>query len=65
MNEWQPIASAPRDGTRVLIADMDAWMAVARFWPGNMRWIEDAASGMTLNDPSHWMPLPPPPSDTN
>jgi hypothetical protein len=59
---WQPIETAPKDGTRVLVADEDVWMAVARFWPCNMYWIEDAASGMKLNDPTHWMQLPGPPS---
>jgi len=61
MSEWQPIETAPRDGTRVLIADEDVWMAVARFWPCNMAWTEDAASGLKLNEPTHWMPLPEPP----
>lgn len=63
--EWQPIETAPKDGTRVLIADEDVWMAVARFWPCNMFWIEDAASGMKLNQPSHWMPIPAPPVHAN
>lgn len=59
--EWQPIKTAPRDGTRVLIADTDVWMAVARNWPCNGYWIEDAASGLRLNPPTHWIPLPAPP----
>lgn len=61
--EWRPIETAPMDGTRVLVADEDVgWMAVARNWPCNGgAWIEDAASGMKLNPPSHWMPLPLPP----
>lgn len=58
---WQPIETAPKDGTCVLVADTNVWMAVARFWPGNSYWIEDAASGMRLNDPTHWLPLPEPP----
>lgn len=62
MSEWQSIETAPRDGTRVLIADQNTWMAVARNWPCNGFWIEDAASGLRLNDPTHWMPLPTPPS---
>lgn len=61
MSDWQPIETAPKDGTRVLVADEDVWMAVARYWPCNSYWIEDAASGMKLNPPTHWLPLPPPP----
>jgi hypothetical protein len=61
MSEWQPIETAPRDGTRVIVADTDVWMTCARFWPCNMHWIEDAASGLRLNEPTHWMPAPPPP----
>lgn len=59
--DWQPIETAPKDGTRVLVADENVWMAVARNWPCNGYWIEDAASGMRLNPPTHWMPLPSPP----
>lgn len=60
---WQPIATAPRDGTRVLLwrADYevmetgfhfqtdeeDCW----RFW-----------GGARLYAPTHWQPLPPPPA---
>jgi hypothetical protein len=62
MSDWQPIETAPKDGTRVLIAHTNVWMAVAWFWPCNMHWTEDTASGMKLNDPTHWMPLPDPPS---
>lgn len=62
MSEWKPIETAPKNGTRVLIADLDVWMAVARFWPCNMYWSEDAASGLRLNEPTHWMALPLPPS---
>jgi hypothetical protein len=58
---WQPIETAPKDGTRVLIADSNVWMAVATFWPCNMYWTDDTISGLKLNSPTHWMPLPEPP----
>ena len=61
MTEWQPIETAPKDGTRVLVCDTDVWIACARYWPCNSYWIEDAASGLKLNEPTHWMPAPPPP----
>lgn len=62
--EWQPIETAPKDGTEIIIyctdtkpcmgafvADM-GWCAPARF-PGS--WID------LPDHPTHWMPLPPPP----
>lgn len=61
MSEWQPIKTAPKDGTKVLVAEGKIWMAVAWFWPCHMYWTEVAASGMKLNNPTHWMPLPEPP----
>ena len=51
--EWQPIETAPKDGTRILMwsqkhssVSYDSWADFCR-----------------MNNPSftHWMPLPPPP----
>ncbi len=58
MSEWQPIETAPKDGTQVLVADAGVWMACARHWPCNSYWTEDVASALRLNEPTHWMPLP-------
>jgi hypothetical protein len=51
---WQPIETAPRDGTRVLVwgphdPEPDIW-----FWDKHTGW-----AGAT-----HWMPLPAPPMDS-
>lgn len=67
--DWHPIETAPRDGTRVLCAwrpkDIDAWIiqpcacALYDVW-GNawlVVWDYD-----TEVFPTHWMPLPPPPT---
>jgi hypothetical protein len=64
MTEWQPIETAPRDGTHFLAywtsSEVDAHLkqyhvchySYGVLWPS---WIKD-------NDmPTHWMPLPPPP----
>lgn len=61
MMEWQPIETAPRDGTRVLLgyegaADYDicVWHAAL----GN--WFNEYSHPVPIT-PTHWMPLPDPP----
>lgn len=61
--EWRPIASAPRDGTRILV-----WMP----WPDTPSEIVVWWSGQCWNMlgrsfarhfiGTHWQPLPPPPA---
>lgn len=63
MSEWHPIETAPKDGTPILVADKGVWMTAARFMPCDMAWIEHTASGLRLNPPTHWMPLPAPPAE--
>jgi len=59
--DWQPIASAPKDGMEVLLYDgryivIGHWMEANYFRDGEpARWFPRAA-------PTHWMPLPAPPS---
>ena len=70
MTTWLPIATAPRDGTRVIL-----------FWPLNRRveqgfyldnsaanipwsgWRVESMRPMPSGDPSHWQPLPQPPTE--
>jgi len=60
---WQPIATAPKDGTILGFTDM-GWVVACRWrdddeWSGGGVWI--AAHGhVTL---THWQPLPAPPAD--
>lgn len=72
--EWQPIDTAPKDGTPVLLAF--GGITVLGWWEGESRYpwrivdefeVDDsdrayinAAMGHVV---SHWMPLPPPPQD--
>lgn len=69
---WQPISTAPKDGTDVLVCQ-GATVAVAH-WNlhlGGPGWLDD--SGAAQHDywnyvgcisPTHWMPLPEPPTNT-
>lgn len=61
---WQPIDTAPKDGTLVLI-----WMPLFKrvfacefangLWQTGV-WTND----MSMHPPTHWMPLPDPPQET-
>lgn len=67
-NNWQPIETAPRDGTRIL-----AWIPRGNnkhevIWMGTLpsgrvRWLF-SHGWISAGDfqPTHWMPLPAPPT---
>ena len=62
MADWQPIETAPRDGTRVLTYDSVRGFRDLMKW--NMKtgdWRDDA--GEFFLQPTHWQPLPAPPSE--
>jgi hypothetical protein len=62
---WQPIETAPKDGTRVLLANrryrfVDAghyWRNANKRHP-RKRWVWN---GWPRHEPTHWQPLPAPP----
>lgn len=62
--EWQPISTAPKDGTKILIhfqcedfSDVDIYVAFySRFFSSPWRIINDF--GFNEHVPTHWMPLP-------
>ncbi len=56
---WQPIATAPRDGTRVLL--WAGGLATAGVFDRD-EWITDYW-GREYHQPTHWQPLPPAPSE--
>jgi hypothetical protein len=66
MSEWQPIETAPKDGTTILAFFADRVGYVARqdvqavAWRENDGWAS-TQTGWTLAWPTHWMPLPDPP----
>lgn len=66
MSEWQPIDTAPKDGTVLLLvptryAKWNKWLPMAGKWIGF--WvIFNADEAVQRVEPTHWMPLPAPPS---
>ncbi|MDR3672528.1 MAG: DUF551 domain-containing protein [Holophaga sp.] len=68
MSEWQPIATAPKDGS-ILIGrgsydstEADTMLAVAMRYQSNQWWRENAGEGFTIAcHPTHWMHMPAPP----
>lgn len=71
MSEWQPITTAPKDGTAVLLYRQCGIWRVRGYgrWedgPGQISgWISygfyEPPGNLGLAAPTHWMPLPDPP----
>ena len=63
VGEWQPISTAPKDGTRVLLywPYWDQWPVVGMF-DRFQRWVTEMAVSTEGPGPTHWMPLPAPPA---
>lgn len=60
MAEWKEIASAPKDGTPILVACVGK-TPVTCMWSqsGYGQWV--SLPGRYAGRPTHWMPLPTPP----
>ena len=68
MSEWQPIETAPKDGTPILVAENSRdypfiayWGYVGRFTSSEKMWIGHDFGAMPEGSVNHWMPLPEPP----
>jgi hypothetical protein len=60
-NLWQPIETAPKDGTRVLACLVGDTFPFLTFSFGG-QWIDDDTQGEVIYPPpTHWQPLPKPP----
>jgi hypothetical protein len=64
MSDWQPIETAPKDGTNVLVLWRYGGCSVLfcrhdGFWDDG-----DFNSSIPESDLTHWMPLPPPPTNS-
>jgi hypothetical protein len=74
MSMWKDIATAPKDGTRVMLwvpisdgpekgsQNPDLCLVLSSWIPQDQEW----DSGIVWEDdqPTHWMPLPAPPGST-
>lgn len=56
--QWQPIETAPSDGSRILCAARSVF--IGRHVDDSALWLDDNGA---FRDPSHWQPLPEPPDD--
>jgi hypothetical protein len=67
MTDWQPLETAPKDGTVFLVFDKaKGWISQCQwvqskknrgFW-GVVDWSSDEYPGNGPIEPTHWMPLP-------
>lgn len=65
---WMPIESAPKDGTKILVAKAGTdWITIAAHAQHKYRghpWRElFSCGGVVWREPTHWLPLPPPPQE--
>lgn len=61
--KWQPIETAPRDRTKILVAcDAEVFAAT---WCDSFRAFCIDLDGQPLREATHWMPLPKPPTLSN
>jgi hypothetical protein len=66
MTDWQPIETAPKDGTHILaywppIFERTDNAAQVETWFNGSIWENSWDQEFGDMCPSHWMPLPPPP----
>ena len=72
MSEWQPIDTAPKDGTPILAYRADHYgkfgNCCVTYWRTNKNGNSYTGFGEfnpTYWPPTHWMPLPKPPAETD
>jgi gamma-glutamylcyclotransferase (GGCT)/AIG2-like uncharacterized protein YtfP len=61
---WQPIESAPKDGTRIIIFGSERHNKVLAHGVVSQSYFSGGlwqAGGFTVFEPTHWVPLPPAP----
>ena len=60
MTEWQPIETAPRDGTNILSWEHKMECMIIFWQSGDWHCTHDCED-LYFSEPTHWMPLPEPP----
>lgn len=78
MSEWQPIETAPKDGSEILLGRSSntkvytahwelepswAWKSAEPCWAVYMASDDYYSTYLHADWPSHWMPLPEPPNE--
>lgn len=63
MNNWQPIETAPKDGTEVLVWTPDMYCPAIAHWHAQRKiWVAEGFLEMYAlkgaDTPTHWQPLP-------
>jgi hypothetical protein len=63
MSDWQPKESAPKDGTRILVATTERVIGLSFWLPASQTWWSQQ-TGRSMRDAfTHWMPIPAPPQE--
>lgn len=60
---WQPIETAPKDGTRILMTNKNRALSIGRWVTPGRFYRKYEGWSVNLTNPSHWMQLPEPPND--
>lgn len=64
--KWQPIETAPKDETRIILGRWSEWLGSMEAWDGRWSsWGDVWTHKGRTNEmsPTHWMPLPEPPQE--
>ena len=65
MTDWQPIETAPKDGTSILVCDKGHYYPFVAEWNEQEKYWRSTScidQYFGIADATHWMPLPEPPS---
>jgi len=60
---WQPIFTAPEDGTEILAYSSSGRMQVVYYNSQMKAWIASGTERLVLGQVTHWQPLPPTPPE--
>lgn len=70
--QWEPIESAPKDGTRILVYCKEWRQTYAVLWKKTLKfggeegpedWCLDYQGAIGITAPTHWMPIIEPPKE--